>query len=294
MPDAVDLDAGLDELFATAPEDFVKAREALVRELKSAGRADDAAGVHALRRPTVAVWGINQLARTQPERVAELVAAGADVEARQREGAAARDDLRTATRTRRALLDELTDAAAALTGRPETTRAGIAATLDAASLDPDLQGDLTRGRLTTELSPAVRFLGDVDPGPAADTPEPRRSAARSSGRARQASTPPPRDDLAVRRAETALAAARARAEQTDDELRDADDVVREAEDALDAAHRRVADLEAALADARADIADLKRRATESKRAVTRARSVQQRAHAAVDVAQRKLDESRRT
>jgi hypothetical protein len=289
MADVVDLDARLDELFATAPDAFVKAREALVRELKRAGRSDDAADVHALRRPTAAVWGINQLAQARPERVAELVAAGADLEARQQEGASARDAVRAATRMRRALLDELTDAAATLTERPDTTRGTIAATLDAASLDADLQDDLLRGRLTTELSPAVRFLGDLGAGD--DAPPRQRPAGRSP---RKPSGPPPRDDLAIRRAESALADARARAAETDDELRDAEAGTRDAEDALHTAHRRVADLEAALADARAEINDLKRRATESKRAETRARTAQQRARTALDVAERKVEDNRRT
>ena len=168
------------------------------------------------------------------------------------------------------------------------------ATLDAASLDPELRDDLARGRLTTELSPAVRFLGDLgDLGDDDDgAPAPRRRAPARSPR--KSSTPPPRDDLAVRRTETALNEARARATATDDELRDVEAETRNAEDALDAAHRGVADLEAALADARAEVKGLQRRATESKRAETRARAAQQRARTAVDVAQRKVEEAKRT
>ena len=250
MPDPVELDARLDELFTAPAGEFVKAREALGRAL----------------------------------------------EALQQEGAGARDELRAATRTRRALLDQLTDVAASYTERPDTSRSAIAATLDAASLDPELRDDLARGRLTTELSPAVRFLGDLgdlgdgdddDGAPAAR----RRAPARSP---RKSSAPPPRDDLAVRRAETALNEARARATATDDELRDVEAETRDAEDALDAAHRGVADLEAALADARAEVKGLQRRATESKRAETRARAAQQRARIAVDVAERKVEEAKRT
>ena len=77
MPDPVDLDARLDELFAAPPDGFVAAREAIVKELKQAGRRDEAAVVHALRRPTVAVWGVNQMARARPDHLAALVSAGA-------------------------------------------------------------------------------------------------------------------------------------------------------------------------------------------------------------------------
>jgi chromosome segregation ATPase len=262
----------------------------LVRDLKREQRSEEAAEVHALRRPTVAVWGVNQMAHARRDRVAALVEAGRELEALQQEGAGARDELRAATRTRRALLDQLTDVAASFTERPDTSRSAIAATLDAASLDPELRDDLARGRLTTELSPAVRFLGDL--GDLDDAPAPRRRAPARS--ARKSSTPPPRDDLAVRRAETARNEAQARATATDDELRDVAAETRDAEDALAAAHRGVADLEAALADARAEIKGLQRRATESKRAETRARAAQQRARTAVDVAERKVEEAKRT
>src|SRR5262249_25711356 len=141
----------------------------------------------------------------------------------------------------------LAEEAASYTERPDSSRGAIAATLDAASLDPELRADLARGRLTTELAPAVRFLGDDDEGAHAPPP---RAPARSP---RKPSTPPPRDDLAVRRAETALNETRARAAVTDDELRDVEVQTRDAENALDAAHRRVADLEGALADARAEV-----------------------------------------
>jgi hypothetical protein len=286
MPDPVELDARLDELFTAPAAEFVKARDALVRDLKREHRSDDAADVHALRRPTVAVWGVNQMAHAHGDRVAALVEAGRELEALQQEGAGARDELRAATRTRRALLDQLAEVAASYTERPDSSRGAIVATLDAASLDPELRDDLARGRLTTELAPAVRFLGDDDGTPA----PPRRARARSP---RKSSTPPPRDDLAVRRAETALNEAQARAAATDDELRDVEAETRDAEDALDAAHRRVADLEAAQADARAEVKGLQRRATESKRGETRARAAQQRARTALDVAERKVEEAKR-
>ena len=140
--DELDLDERLDALFATTPDGFVAAREALVRELKQAGRRDDATTVHGLRRPTVAVWSINQMARARPDQLAALVDAGAELDSLQHGGADARDDLRAATRRRRALLDELTEDAASCADRPDGVRASIAATLDAASLDTSLQEDL--------------------------------------------------------------------------------------------------------------------------------------------------------
>ena len=203
------------------------------------------------------------MSRAEPGRVAELVAAGADVDDLQRGGSGTRDELRAAGRRRRDLLDELTEVAAARAGRAEAVRASIAATLDAASLDTSLQDDLLNGRLTAELAPAVRFLGDV--GEAPKSPRPRRTPARPTKATREKPTPV-RDDLAVRRAAAALAEARDRAEAADVEMSEAEAATREAEEALEAAHRQVAELDAALADARAEV-------TAAKRAVTEATAV---------------------
>jgi hypothetical protein len=282
VPDAVDLEPRLDELFAAAPEAFVATRESLVRDLKRTGRAADAVAIHALRRPTIAVWGINQMARSRADRLATLIAAGADVERLQTGGADAGDELRAASRARHALLAELTEVAARLTDRPDTYRASIAATLDAASLDLELQDELLRGRLTVELGPAVRFLGDVD-----DASPPARRA-----RATRAAPPTPaRDDLAARRAKTALAEARARAAEVEGELHEVEVESRDAQDMLDAAHRRVAEVEAALVDARAGVAEARRRAAESQRTETKVRTAQRRAEAALHVAERRAEET---
>jgi hypothetical protein len=288
-PDDLDLDACLDAIFAAPADGFVAAREALVRELKQAGRRDDAATVHALRRPTVAVWSLNQMARAQPDQLAALVAAGDEVDELQQCGADARDDLRAAARRRRALLDGLTEVAAAFADRPDGVRASVAATLDAAALDPSLQDDLLRGRLTAELAPAVRFLGDV--GDTGDAPRPPRPARPARATKRAAPAPPPRDDLAARRAATALAEARERAEVVADEMREAETDSRDAQQRVDDAHRRVAELESALADARAEVADAKRAVTEASRAETRVRTAQRRAEAALRVAERNAQDA---
>src|SRR5262249_38111386 len=54
-------------LFALDPNDFVTARDQRARELRKEGEKDEAAAVKALRRPTVPVWALNQVARQRPE-----------------------------------------------------------------------------------------------------------------------------------------------------------------------------------------------------------------------------------
>jgi len=200
MPD-VDLDARLDELFGTEPAGFVKARDALVRDLKAADRNDDADAVKSLKRPTLAVAAVNETVRHEPGRVRALIECGEQLAALQAETSPDRDELRELTRERRALLHQLTEAAAASTARPEGVRSAIAAIFDAASLDDELRDDLQRGRLTHELTPATRFV--ADDGAPAPRAVPRRAKREQ---------PPPRDELAARRARTELAGVRERGE----------------------------------------------------------------------------------
>ncbi|HLM16681.1 MAG TPA: hypothetical protein VK549_02590 [Acidimicrobiia bacterium] len=279
----LDVDARLDQLFASEPKDFTATRDALVRDLKAADRAEEAAQVKALRKPTVAVAAVNRVARTHPDDVAALVEIGADLAALQADANADREELRELTRQRRTLLLRLAEHAAATTERPDGARSSITATLDTASLDDVLRDDLQRGRLTQELSPATRFvLGD-------DVPSTPRPASRATKRAAPAVAPAPRDELAARRARVELDAARARAEEAEESVRERTDAAQEATERLDAAHRHIADLEAALADARAELADAKRAERDAQRAERRARTEQERVISALHAAERAVD-----
>ena len=262
----------IDDLFALPASEFVAAREALARELRAAGRQDLAGEIHALRRPTVVAWSINQVARTLGDRVAELVAAGDAVQDAQLQAAdGVHTDLRAASRQRRALLEELTEAAAGLTDNPSGQRAAIEATLDRASIEAELQPVLLAGRLTKELPPATRFeFGD----PTATTAAPTRPAPRRAPK-------PARDDLAIRRAQQAFEQARIRAEAAGAEACDATEAVDDAQQELETATRRVADLQDALEDARAELVDAKRRVTEARRTETAAKSAERRATASL-------------
>ena len=59
----------MDDLFALPPAEFIAARDALAKRLKADGDATRAAEVKALRRPSVAAWAVNQVARRKPELV---------------------------------------------------------------------------------------------------------------------------------------------------------------------------------------------------------------------------------
>ncbi|MEA2287422.1 MAG: hypothetical protein QOJ21_3465, partial [Solirubrobacteraceae bacterium] len=56
-----------DELYGLPLDAFVPERDALAKELRSDGRREEAAEVKALRKPSVAAWGVNQAVRSQPK-----------------------------------------------------------------------------------------------------------------------------------------------------------------------------------------------------------------------------------
>src|SRR3954447_1826141 len=72
----MDLDEALDELYAAAPEQFVPTRARLVKELKAAGRPDEAAELAGTRKPPLAAWALNQLSRRHRREVDLLLDAG--------------------------------------------------------------------------------------------------------------------------------------------------------------------------------------------------------------------------
>lgn len=153
-----DLEAELDALYALAPADFVDARDDLAQRLKQAGRTDAAGQVKGLRKPTVPVWAVNQLARARPREIQALLAAGARLRsAQERALAGGGDELRAATGEERAALRVLTQQADALLsaeghGTGAATLERVASTLRAAATDPAGRDLLPAGRLTKELS----------------------------------------------------------------------------------------------------------------------------------------------
>jgi hypothetical protein len=156
-----DLELELDSLYALPPADFTSARNDLTRRLKQAGRDDAAAEVKQLRKPTVPVWTINQLARSHRDELEILMQASEQLRAAQ--GSALEggetSTLREATATQREALQTLTQRAHDLLAAegqaaPAATIERIASTLRAAALDPARRELLERGRMSEELDPS--------------------------------------------------------------------------------------------------------------------------------------------
>src|SRR5207302_2540726 len=68
-----ELESELDDLFARPLSEFTTARNELSRRLKKAGQEEAATRVQALKKPSVPVWAVNQLARRHQDEVKELV-----------------------------------------------------------------------------------------------------------------------------------------------------------------------------------------------------------------------------
>lgn len=152
-------------LYALPPGEFVAARDALVRDLRAGGDRATAAAVKALRRPTVAAWALNQVARAEPDVVTTVLeAAEALRHAQRRVLSGLRDtDLRGAGTAHRQATDQLVAAAVAVAARHGSTagatlEAALRATVQAASVDDEVARALRDGTLEREL-PAPDALG---------------------------------------------------------------------------------------------------------------------------------------
>jgi len=138
------------------PGEFVKARDALVRQLRDEGQIEEARRIAALRRPSTALWIVNQLARRAPGTVAELIEASRRAQRAQLHGEGS-DQLRDAMHAQREAAHQLMQEA-----DKAAREAGIALTLElqrriqdtiqtAATTEPDA---LRAGTLEHELSAA--------------------------------------------------------------------------------------------------------------------------------------------
>jgi hypothetical protein len=148
-----------DELYGLAFDEFIPARNALARELRGAGRREEAGEVAALRKPSVAAWAVNQLVRTQRKGVDELFEAGDGLRAAHDQVLAGRGDaasLRGAVAREREAVEALTATARGLLTSQghelsPTIIERVSDTLHAAALDDDARAQVREGRLEREL-----------------------------------------------------------------------------------------------------------------------------------------------
>jgi hypothetical protein len=244
-----DLDVELDELYGLPLEDWTRARNDLASRLKKAHQSEQAEAVRRLRKPSVVVWTVNQLARREERAVRDLLKAGERLRQSQEEalrgrggaadvgGAAAaeREAVRRLVATARAVLAE------GGTSPTPATLDRVSQTLRAAAVDEAARPLLERGRLEEE----VRGVGFGTLTAVRPVPRPRTDELKA----------------ARERAKELRAEARRLAKEARDAGAEAERLQREAERAREEAEARRTEADraaTALAEAEEAIARFKR------------------------------------
>jgi hypothetical protein len=225
-----DFEAEVDRLYTLPLDEFTSARNDLAQRLKRAGQKDAAADVQGLRKPTVPVWAINQIAREHGKDVGSLIEASDDLRAAQEQalGGGDSDQLRAAASAEREALRTLTDYAQQLLGG------------DAAALDPQTRELLASGRLSEELQSAGFGAFEGISVPAQRRPRPRKTA-------------PARPSAAERRRQERVAKLRERLAKLKQDATEAEREAKHAQAAADKAHARFERAAAAAGKAQAEL-----------------------------------------
>jgi hypothetical protein len=224
-----DADPDPEALYGLPMAEFVPARDALAKELRAAGRKDQAAEVKQARKPSLAAWALNQAARRHPEEVSGLLETGQALAEAQR--AAMEGDaggLREAGRALSERIEQVGGRAAGFLDHPSAVqRERIAATLRAAAADEAGADLLRRGVLVEDLEPAgfgLEARAGESPPPGRRRSAPLKTAASEALEAARRT---------LRRAEAEAEAvetrAKRRAERAETAARRAAEVHREAE-----------------------------------------------------------------
>ena len=234
MPAApeAELEREVDRLFELPLAEFIPARDALVKRARAGGQSDLAERIKALRKPSVAAWVVNRLARERELDVQRLLKAGeavASAQAQAAKGSAAafpeaRDEEQRA-------LERLADAAREILegeGVGATAVERAVRTLRAGSLTEEGRELLKQGRLTEELEPpGFEALAGLASAPA------RATRGRAAPRASRAA-----DERAERR--RAIAEARQRVRELRAEERDLEKAAAAADRDAERAEREAA------------------------------------------------------
>lgn len=138
------------DLYGLDPDQFVAARDELVKRLRAEGDRTSAAEVAKLRRPPAVAWALNQVARREPDLVTAVLDRGAALRAAMEQAVGGdASGLRDAQQHERHAVDRAVAAAGRLlAGRgqqmTDTLSRRVASTLRAAIIDGSV-ADLLRG-----------------------------------------------------------------------------------------------------------------------------------------------------
>lgn len=149
----MDVDEALDRLYAAPLDEFTATRNALAEEL-----GKDGAQVKALKKPNLAAWALNQVARRHAKELEELFEATRAVRLAQRKvlSGGKASALREATETRAKYVSNLTKLATAILteaghAAAQSTVSAITNSFIAVAGNEEGAEELRKGRLTREI-----------------------------------------------------------------------------------------------------------------------------------------------
>lgn len=272
------------ELYAGAPSDFVKTRNARAKDTTD---GDLSALIKGLRKPSVAAWIVNVFATERTDHLAEALQLAADLREAQDELDARA--LAQLGRDRRALTTKLASEAVDLASSrgervTESTREAVRQTIAAAFFDPRAAAAVASGRLVRELAPGDDIEDDLDDLVAGGVPS--SPAVRSA--------PESVDEVGARRrrreAERALHEAEAQHARAERDATKAERDASRAEARVDDLATQITDLESQLATARRDAESAKADAEAAARAHDEATRRREETDAAVRTARDELEQ----
>ncbi|MFB6615069.1 hypothetical protein ACFCV9_12780 [Streptomyces sp. NPDC056367] len=175
---ADDVDAVEYELYGLAPAQFTAARDALAARARKAGDGPAAKRITALRKPTLAVWAANLLARADPGQADRLLELGRQL--REAHRMLAGPELRELSHRQHRVIEAMAREASRLAGEAgqavsEDVRRGVEEILHSVLADPGTAATWARGVLAQAPPRTVGFAG-LEPAPGATPGPPRRAA----------------------------------------------------------------------------------------------------------------------
>lgn len=262
MADLLDPD-DVAALLAVPPEEFVAARTARVKELKTDGHKDEAAALARLRKPVRLVWVVGELARRHPD----VAGAAAEVAEELEEAQASGSGVRPLLKRFRDVVGQVAELADEVEGTVDRLEVGLA--LREVLADPGGREAWIEGRL-------LALPGDEDDEAPADELAPRRAAKKAAARKGAAKDGP--DDEAEQRAREEAEARRV----AEEAVAATEAEVAEATTARDGAASALADLEEQLAALEARVAEARASVEEADTAVAAAQERHATATTALD------------
>ncbi|MFI8962582.1 hypothetical protein ACIGO8_10730 [Streptomyces sp. NPDC053493] len=283
----MDIDEVITELYGLPPADFVAARDAWAAAARKDKDADGARRIAALRRPSLAVWAMNLLARGRPEQAGRLLELGATLREATRTLDAAQ--LREASRRQHQIIAALAREAGVLAadeGRPvgAAVLTEVEGMLHTVLADPEVAERWAAGRLTEAPDPVVGFAFDAMPTTPPRAPDRTAATAKEKRKKKEEHEEEERRKREQEREQREQEReqrereeeARRRREQAEVEARTAEAAHAEAARRAQEADARVTDLEQRLAEARRDRAEARSAADTLRRRAEKARHAARR------------------